>query len=303
MKIGLSIKPEARQIVTQIANALGLKIGYDYDENKNIIGISAYAGNCLRLSDHCTYLQTWVDAGTWQSSYKYDIVIEDSPTLAKEQVKDGYDFTVTEFVINTDKMNVEKAKIIAYDIKETLKSGRYANNVGAEKRMLKSYHGQLTNNAVMPTHNNESKTMNYMKMNKRTITESQLHRIIKESINKVLKEYKNKDTERFNTTGKEYDKNDSEMMSKYTSRRNNRLRDGKDMYLYHNHDAAKGLAIHGRGQQYYDEWDRDEPSYYDIDNEQWLNDHPIDPKGYLYQNNSIPTFDGGVERGTIRDFD
>ena len=34
------------------------------------------------------------------------------------------------------------------------------------------------------------------------LTESQLHRVIKESVKKILKEYKNKDTERFNTTGK-----------------------------------------------------------------------------------------------------
>lgn len=187
-QIGLDIKPVARQIVIQIANALGLKIKYDYDENKNIIGVSAYAGDCLRLSDHRTYLQTWVDAGTWQSSYRYDIVIEDSPTLAKEQVKDGYDFTVTEFVINTDEMNVEKAKTIAYDIRETLNSGRYANNVGAEKRMLKSNHGQGTKNTVLPTQNNESNTRKVMKQNKKTINEAQLRAIVKEAVKSVLNE-------------------------------------------------------------------------------------------------------------------
>lgn len=143
-----------------------------------------------------------------------------------------------------------------------------------------------------------------MKNNKVRLTEAQLHQVIKESVKKVLKEYKNKDTERFNTTGKKYDKKDSEMMSKHASRLNSRLRDGKDMYLYHNHDAAKGLAIHGRGQQYYDEYDYDEPSYYDmVDDEQWLHDHPIGPRGYLYQKDAIPTFDGEVEHGTIRDFD
>ena len=133
------------------------------------------------------------------------------------------------------------------------------------------------------------------------LTESQLHRVIKESVKKILKEYKNKDTERFNTTGKKYDKDAIEMANKRTAR--NRFHDGRDRYLYHNKDAAKGLAVHGRGQQNYDEYDRDEPSYYDIDDEQWSHDHPVDPRGYLYKNNTIPTFDGGIEYGSFSDFD
>lgn len=175
-RIGLSIKPEAKQIVIQIANALGLKVRYDYDESGNIIGVSAYAGNCLRLSDHCTYLQTWVDAGTWDSPYKYDIVIEDTPTVAQTQVEKGYDFTVTEFVSNTNEMNVAKAKMIAYDIREAVNTGCYANNVRAEKRTLTANHGEDTDKTQSISQTNES----------RTIKESQLRNIIAESIRKVL---------------------------------------------------------------------------------------------------------------------
>lgn len=137
---------------------------------------------------------------------------------------------------------------------------------------------------------------------KNNLNQKSMHKLIKESVKRVLNEYKNKDTERFNTTGKKYDRHDSEMLDKESSRLNNRLRDGKNRYFYHNNDVAKGLAIHGRGQQRYDEYDIDEPDYYDVDDEQWLHDHPVDQRGYLYQRNEIPTFDGGIERGTLSDF-
>ena len=139
-QIGLDIPPLASSIVIQIANALGMRVRYDKDEEGNFIGVSAYIGNCLRLADHRTYLQTWVDAGTWNAPYRYDIVIEDEPTIAKTQVQAGYDFTVLEYVVNSQEMDVEKAKMIAYDIRNAINTGAYANNIGAERIRLESNH-------------------------------------------------------------------------------------------------------------------------------------------------------------------
>ena len=47
----------ASAIVTQIAIALNVKLHTDKDEDGNILGVSAYIGNCIRLADHKTYLQ------------------------------------------------------------------------------------------------------------------------------------------------------------------------------------------------------------------------------------------------------
>ena len=99
----------ASEIVRMIALALGFKI--HEDEN----GVSAYGGNAIRIADHCTYLQTWVDNGTWKSPIRLDIVIEDSPTNPITQVKEGFGFDVIEYVYSSQTMEPQKARIIAYD--------------------------------------------------------------------------------------------------------------------------------------------------------------------------------------------
>ena len=206
-QIGLDIPPLASSIVIQIANALGMRVRYDKDEEGNFIGVSAYIGNCLRLADHRTYLQTWVDAGTWNAPYRYDIVIEDEPTIAKTQVQAGYDFTVLEYVVNSQEMDVEKAKMIAYDIRNAINTGAYANNIGAERIRLESNHESDTQQQAIAVNTNkkgsnggrgtpsapvqpsikESKTNKNMK-NTIKLNESQLRQIVAESVKKVLKE-------------------------------------------------------------------------------------------------------------------
>lgn len=131
-RIGLNGGGGAREIVIQIATALGWKI---HEDDK---GVSAYGGCTERIADHCTNMQTWVDNGTWNSPYRYDVVIEDEPTLPQTQAKEGYDFTITEFVSNAMDISVDKAKIIASDLLEASKNGNYANNAGGEKRLLKA---------------------------------------------------------------------------------------------------------------------------------------------------------------------
>lgn len=108
----------AREIIIQIASVLNFKI---HEDEK---GVSAYGGNCIRISDHCTYMQTWVDNNTYDAPCKIDIVIEDSPTQAITQVENGYNFTITEFVYKSSEMTPEKARMIAYDIREALKTSK-----------------------------------------------------------------------------------------------------------------------------------------------------------------------------------
>ena len=54
------------------------------------------------MADHKTYLQTWVDNGTWNAPYRISIVIEDEETIGSTQVKEGYDFEVLEYVFKSD---------------------------------------------------------------------------------------------------------------------------------------------------------------------------------------------------------
>lgn len=198
-QIGTDIQLSPTAIVISIANALGLKIRYDRDENGKVIGVSAYAGDCLRLADHCTYMQTWVDAGTWNSPYRNDIVICDNPSeqYAKTQVQSGYDFTISEFIYGTENMTVEQVRMIAYDIKQALIVGQYPNNVRGEKRILTSTHDaddnpQSTQDATKQNITNNQQDTNMKTENRKRnvvrLNEAQLKQMIAESVKNVLNE-------------------------------------------------------------------------------------------------------------------
>lgn len=172
-RIGLNGGNSAREIVIQIAKALGFKI---HEDDK---GVSAYGGNSIRIADHCTYMQTWVDNGTWNAPTRLDVVIEDEPTEAVTQVRIGYDFNITEFVSQSNDIDPQKARMIAYDIRNTMKGNPYANNVRGERRNL------------VATHDNNPQQINCnTNMNKKLIrlTESDLHRIVKNVVNKMINE-------------------------------------------------------------------------------------------------------------------
>ena len=198
-QIGTDIQLSPTEIVISIARALGLRIRYDKDENGKVIGVSAYGGRCLRLADHCTYMQTWVDAGTWNSPYRHDIVICDNPSeqFAKTQVQSGYDFTISEFVHGTQDMTVEKVRMIAYDIKQAINVGQYANNVRGEKRILTSTHDADDNQQSTQATNKQNMTDNKQDTNMKTenrkrnvvrLNESQLKQMIAEHVQEALNE-------------------------------------------------------------------------------------------------------------------
>lgn len=161
----------AREVVRMIALALGFKIHEDE------YGISAYGGNAIRIADHCTYMQTWVDHGTWNAPIRLDVVIEEEPTQAVTQVKKGYDFTIVELVYNITDVDTQNARTIAYDIRNVINGNQYANNARGERRALKSTHNS-----------NENKQYNKKRNMKQTIrlTESELKNMITESVKRVL---------------------------------------------------------------------------------------------------------------------
>ena len=132
----------AREVVRMIALALGFKIHEDEH------GISAYGGNAIRIADHCTYMQTWVDRGTWNAPIRLDVVIEEKPTQAVTQVKKGFDFTIAEFVYDINDVDPQNARTIAYDIRNVINGNQYANNARGEKRPLKSTHSSNENKNI-----------------------------------------------------------------------------------------------------------------------------------------------------------
>lgn len=172
----------AREVVRMIALALGFKIHEDE------YGISAYGGNAIRIADHCTYMQTWVDRGTWNAPIRLDVVIEEEPTQAVTQVKKGYDFTIVEFVYDIIDVDTQNARTIAYDIRNVINGNQYANNARGERRALKSTHNS-----------NENKQYNKNRNIKRTIKlrESELKRMIAESVRRLINETDEEDYEEF----------------------------------------------------------------------------------------------------------
>lgn len=133
-----SINNESGGSASEIVRMIALALGFKIQEDGN--GVSVYGGNTIRIADHCTYMQTWVDNGTWKSPIRLDIVIEDNPTKPITQVKNGFEFDVLEYVYSSQSMEPQKARLIAYDIKNTLNGNPYANNVRGVKRTIKSTH-------------------------------------------------------------------------------------------------------------------------------------------------------------------
>lgn len=128
-KIGKEIPFHPTAIVMSIANAFDLKINHDKDENGKVIGVSVYAGDCLRLSDHCTDIQKLIDEGLLKAHYLYNIVICDNPSEQKSitNTQNESDYSISEFIYSTQGMTVKKMRMIAYDIKHVMDGGEYEN--------------------------------------------------------------------------------------------------------------------------------------------------------------------------------
>ena len=138
IKIDWSVFPQLHgyNVVWAITDCLGLKWFRDqYADN-----VAAYGLNSIHISNHRTNMQTWIDNGTWNSPYRISIVIEDSPTTASTEVKDGFDFTVDEYVFNASKLHNTEMDTITIDLFFALKTGVFANRKKGEKIKLVATH-------------------------------------------------------------------------------------------------------------------------------------------------------------------
>lgn len=160
----------AKVIVEMIAKALGFKI---HEDNN---GISAYGGNSIRISDHRTYMQTWVDNNTYIAPFRLDIVIEDEETIGTTDVRNGIDFSIDEYIYKTNCINPETARIIAFDIQNVLSGQCFANNAKGERKRLVATH----------PHQESQLNCNHAKKAIR-LSEKELRNLISETVTTILK--------------------------------------------------------------------------------------------------------------------
>ena len=139
IKIDWSVFPQLHgyNVVWAITDCLGLKWFRDqYADN-----VAAYGLNSIHISNHRTNMQEWIDNGTWDSPYRISIVIEDSPTTASTEVKDGFDFTVDEYVFNANIFNSRAVlEAITYDVINVEERGVFPNTLKGEYVKLVTTH-------------------------------------------------------------------------------------------------------------------------------------------------------------------
>ena len=165
----------AIKLVESIGSTLGLERVNDAS------GVSYYAitqDTAVRISDHSTHLQTWVDKGTYTKKNKYSIVIEVNPSKPVLAVQPGIGtFVVTEFKHKLRGLSDDAVLVLANAIKGAVGTGgQFSNPLRVKPKMLAS------------TQLNESKTNKNMKKNVIKLNENTLRQIVAESVKKVLKE-------------------------------------------------------------------------------------------------------------------
>lgn len=168
----------AIKLVESIGSTLGLERVNDAS------GVSYYAitqDTAVRISDHSTHLQTWVDKGTYTKKNKYSIVIEVNPSKPVLAVQPGIGtFVVTEFKHKLRGLSDDAVLVLANAIKGAIGTGgQFSNPLRVKPKMLAS------------TQLNELKTNKNMKKNVVKINENTLRQIVAESVKKVLKESQN----------------------------------------------------------------------------------------------------------------
>lgn len=165
MEIGMT-QDAAIKFVESIGVTLGLERVNDAS------GVSYYAisqDTAVRISDHSTHLQTWVDKGTYIKKNKYSIVIEVNPSKPVLAVQPGIDtFIVTEFKHKLKGLSDDSVLQLANAIKGAIgPGGQFSNPLHVKPKMLAS------------TQINESKTNRKMEKNTIKLNEAQLVRLLR----------------------------------------------------------------------------------------------------------------------------
>ena len=152
-----------------------------------------------RVSNHGTWLRTWYDKD-YDPSYAINFCIvfsengeHDSDVSVDMDIKDDVgnvtnqrkSFEVIQYVYNCQLLDINDATLINQAVQSIWKNKVYKDPLANTPKRAKVY--KLIPNQTIETvvENNEHKTNKDMKKQVIRLTESDLHNIIKESVNKV----------------------------------------------------------------------------------------------------------------------
>lgn len=148
----------------------------------------------VRISNHKTHCITWLgdirDLGTamrFPANYYFSIVIENEPSQKDENVPVRVrPFTVHEYTFKQEESEESDIHTIIQDVKGIFTTGEFANSTGKGK--YDPVNAKVVQQAQPTTNNetNESKNMN--KKNIIRLTESDLKRVIAESVKNIISE-------------------------------------------------------------------------------------------------------------------
>ena len=189
---------DAITFVESIGETLGLT------KVNDSMGVSYYGiseNTVVRIADHSTYLQTWIDHDTYEKENKYSIVIEVNPSKPNPIVNRNVElFIVKEFKHKLKKLNGDAVVELANAIKGAIGSGgQFSNPFKVKTRLIASKYQPPQNDNQQSTQdatkqnitNNQQYTNMKTENRKRNVvrlTESQLRQMIAESVKKALKE-------------------------------------------------------------------------------------------------------------------
>lgn len=177
---------DAIKIVESIGDVLGL------EKIKDRMGISYYAeseNTVVRISDHSTYCQTWVDKGTYKKTNKYSVVIEVNPSKPNPIINIPVsEFSIKEFKHKLKKLDNNSVMNITNAIKGAIGPGGQFSNPEQviPKTIISKYIPPKP--SISKTNNKGTNKSNNMKKNIVKINENTIRQIVAESVKKVLKE-------------------------------------------------------------------------------------------------------------------
>ena len=107
-----------------------------FSVNKSIVPISN--DTVVRISDHSTYLQTWVDNGTSSKPNLFSIVIEVNPSKPNPNINSDTLFKVIEYKHRLrSPLNGEEYLELINAIKGAIgNGGQFSNPFGVKKKLL-----------------------------------------------------------------------------------------------------------------------------------------------------------------------
>ena len=177
---------DAIKIVESIGDVLGL------EKIKDRMGISYYAeseNTVVRISDHSTYCQTWVDKGTYKKTNKYSVVIEVNPSKPNPIINIPVsEFSIKEFKHKLKKLDNNSVMNITNAIKGAIGPGGQFSN--PEQVMPKTIISKYIppKPSISKTNNKGTNKSKNMKKNTIKLNEAKLKKIVAESVKKVLME-------------------------------------------------------------------------------------------------------------------